>query len=389
VIQNKGNIRFRELVQSRKTEYFQSNTHKAKDTVARQVNQAVARLGGKFLSRVATLVERKRLGAPENAAVWVVVDDETALDKTKQTLREKPYIRAAPLSPGAQSESAPTARSEDSHPSPSAPSNGVVSGTRTDQGLFSSGSVPSVSPGVQIASLLAPEFDQMALLTRMQRDHSTSAAFPYQQLMSRPYANNFHQLALLQDVVDRDLQRIRDIAPYPPQQQQHLPAPGNNDHLAADMLRRHGLARAIRLQQQVKSLERQGMQMQAQQHETLLRQSFGPRHLLAGLNPNFIPHTMPSLGNILPGVAGLYEPHYQPASGLGGIDPRYLAFLQRQPAAAGTTPTHQSNPNDQRQTEAPNQQASKRKAGVGKSHSSETSSISSKSNPSAQKKPKL
>ena len=55
--------------------------------------QEVANRQGKFVRRVATIDERRYLGAPEDSPVWVVTDISIALEKTKQTLRERLYVR--------------------------------------------------------------------------------------------------------------------------------------------------------------------------------------------------------------------------------------------------------------------------------------------------------
>lgn len=423
VIQNEGNMRFREIVESRKVEYSQAQRRNVKDTIARQISQEVARRGGKFVSRVTTLKERKRLGAPEDAAVWVIVDEEVAVEKCKQTLREKLYDRAdkspvdASPSPVLQGESTPKPRSEDSRRAASAPSNvpqpnwGVLSATMSDQGPVSSGSMPSFGQGRQIASLLGSRSDQMALLTQMQRDHIT-ASFEYQQLTSGPNVNNGHTLALLQNVLDRDLQRIQDIGSFSSQQQHLAKSPGSNiDPLAEDMLRRHEAGRAIRSRQQIAFLAQQAMDRQPQPApEIPAHPNFGPQHR-AGLEPNLaypllqnafglIPHTTPPpLAPVLPSAAGLCASLYQfqsPPSGSGGeIDLQFLALLgQRQnqdsllaTAIAAGISSRQSNPaaNDA----IPNQ-ASKQNVGAETSlPSEEEASATGDPKPSARKKRKL
>ena len=98
-IQHIGNIRFRELVQSRKGEYARAHRHSEKDEIARRIVQEVTNRNGKFVRRVATMDERRYLGAPEGTPVWAVADISVALEKTKQTLREKGYFRPDQFSP--------------------------------------------------------------------------------------------------------------------------------------------------------------------------------------------------------------------------------------------------------------------------------------------------
>ena len=92
-IQHEGNVRFRALVQARKQEYARTECHSAKEEIATQIVHEVANRQGKFVRRVATIDERRYLGAPEDSPVWVVTDFSIALEKTKQTLRERQYVR--------------------------------------------------------------------------------------------------------------------------------------------------------------------------------------------------------------------------------------------------------------------------------------------------------
>jgi hypothetical protein len=88
-IENEGNVRFRKLVQSRKTEYVSTGKRQMKDWIARQVMQAVAQRKGRFLRKIESLVEAEQMGVPDGVTAWAFVDDETVLQKVKQALRDR------------------------------------------------------------------------------------------------------------------------------------------------------------------------------------------------------------------------------------------------------------------------------------------------------------
>eukprot|EP00579_Thalassiosira_antarctica_P011733 CAMPEP_0201912800 /NCGR_PEP_ID=MMETSP0903-20130614/3374_1 /ASSEMBLY_ACC=CAM_ASM_000552 /TAXON_ID=420261 /ORGANISM="Thalassiosira antarctica, Strain CCMP982" /LENGTH=344 /DNA_ID=CAMNT_0048447845 /DNA_START=67 /DNA_END=1098 /DNA_ORIENTATION=- len=79
-----GNINFRDLVYSRKTEYLAINPrdHKNKNRIAREIVKVVRSLGGRFLKRTAV-----DLGDDETEA-YELADEKVVLEKAKQTLRQ-------------------------------------------------------------------------------------------------------------------------------------------------------------------------------------------------------------------------------------------------------------------------------------------------------------
>eukprot|EP00579_Thalassiosira_antarctica_P031575 CAMPEP_0202029944 /NCGR_PEP_ID=MMETSP0905-20130828/64237_1 /ASSEMBLY_ACC=CAM_ASM_000554 /TAXON_ID=420261 /ORGANISM="Thalassiosira antarctica, Strain CCMP982" /LENGTH=664 /DNA_ID=CAMNT_0048593727 /DNA_START=89 /DNA_END=2081 /DNA_ORIENTATION=- len=79
-----GNINFRDLVYSRKTEYLAINPrdHKNKNRIAREIVKVVRSLGGRFLKRTAV-----DLGDDETEA-YELVNEKVVLEKAKQTLRQ-------------------------------------------------------------------------------------------------------------------------------------------------------------------------------------------------------------------------------------------------------------------------------------------------------------
>jgi hypothetical protein len=82
-----GNQRFRSLVEARKGEYKSAPKNKLKTKIAKEVIDEIHALGGRFLKQVET-------GTPDinyvvEEAVWCEVEEKLALEKCKQTLRQK------------------------------------------------------------------------------------------------------------------------------------------------------------------------------------------------------------------------------------------------------------------------------------------------------------
>eukprot|EP00978_Attheya_sp_CCMP212_P042228 scaffold253879_cov59-Attheya_sp.AAC.2 len=84
-----GNIRFRELVQSRKPQYMRTNNRQLKATIARMVVATVRAMDppGRFLRKADAELARNR-GFGGAIDVYCHVDEETALEKAKQALRQ-------------------------------------------------------------------------------------------------------------------------------------------------------------------------------------------------------------------------------------------------------------------------------------------------------------
>jgi len=101
VINNEGNKRFRELCRARKGDYSRATRHSAKDEIARDVLNIIASRGGRFLRRIDSPAEARHVGVPEGiTAAWIEVDLAVALEKAKQTLRDKEPARSPPQSDG-------------------------------------------------------------------------------------------------------------------------------------------------------------------------------------------------------------------------------------------------------------------------------------------------
>jgi hypothetical protein len=109
-----GNVRFRELIATRKMEYMSTGRHHRKREIAEQIFEEVRKRGGRFLVEVqmvdrsiaATVAAHARSSTVESSSLvgktWKVAEDCIALEKVKQTLREKHSLeRGAVLPMGA------------------------------------------------------------------------------------------------------------------------------------------------------------------------------------------------------------------------------------------------------------------------------------------------
>jgi hypothetical protein len=83
---NPGNVRFRQIIRSRQTEYTETNRRRSKDVIARQIMASVTSKGGKFLKHDDT----NDIGSDNSLTTrnWTVIDDAAALEKVKQALRD-------------------------------------------------------------------------------------------------------------------------------------------------------------------------------------------------------------------------------------------------------------------------------------------------------------
>jgi hypothetical protein len=84
-----GNVRFRRLVQTRREEYLSTARHPQKQEIAREIFNQVAEGQGRFLMEIKPARETKALGVPAGKKAWRVADKSIALEKIKQTLRER------------------------------------------------------------------------------------------------------------------------------------------------------------------------------------------------------------------------------------------------------------------------------------------------------------
>jgi hypothetical protein len=82
-----GNQRFRSLVNARKEEYKSASKNKVKTKIAKEIMYKIRARGGRFLKQVETGTPVINYVVEE--AVWCEVEEKIALEKCKQTLRQK------------------------------------------------------------------------------------------------------------------------------------------------------------------------------------------------------------------------------------------------------------------------------------------------------------
>jgi hypothetical protein len=91
---NQGNVVFRIAVEESKASYTATSSRKAKNRIVRETVQSVKSKNGRFLSKLKKY-EIKRLGLTQKV-VYEVVEDSTAIEKTKQALRYVCYKKDSP-----------------------------------------------------------------------------------------------------------------------------------------------------------------------------------------------------------------------------------------------------------------------------------------------------
>jgi hypothetical protein len=87
-IRNVGNVRFRELIATRKQEYTRAGRNCAKQKIAKEIVAEISLRKGRFI-RQAKPQESQALGISQGTEAWVLADNAVALEKVKQALREK------------------------------------------------------------------------------------------------------------------------------------------------------------------------------------------------------------------------------------------------------------------------------------------------------------
>jgi hypothetical protein len=83
-----GNVKFREIVTSRKAEYLATSRHGPKKKIANQVIHEILARDGRFLREVKTSAEARSLGISRGTQAWVLVSEGEINAKVKQALRE-------------------------------------------------------------------------------------------------------------------------------------------------------------------------------------------------------------------------------------------------------------------------------------------------------------
>jgi hypothetical protein len=91
ILKQAGNNRFRTLIANHRDEYRAVNRHTHKDEIARRIMLTIRALGGRFLRTIESANDKSIYKIDENVQAWVIVDEETSLQKVKQALRELPW----------------------------------------------------------------------------------------------------------------------------------------------------------------------------------------------------------------------------------------------------------------------------------------------------------
>jgi hypothetical protein len=84
-----GNVRFRALISERQEEYSRAERRQIKDKIAREILREIDRRRGRFLRKIESSQEERRLGVPAGVTAWVEADEDVALEKIKQALRHR------------------------------------------------------------------------------------------------------------------------------------------------------------------------------------------------------------------------------------------------------------------------------------------------------------
>lgn len=84
---HEGNIKFRDMVASRKAEYLATNHRQTKAKIAKEVVDSVFACNGRFLKKLEPS-EIQKIGFDASHDLYTLVDDDTIMEKAKQALRQ-------------------------------------------------------------------------------------------------------------------------------------------------------------------------------------------------------------------------------------------------------------------------------------------------------------
>ena len=88
IVQTTGNVRFRDIVNANKAAYANTRCRQTKDSIARDIINAIDERGGKFLKEVKSSEDARKYDVPPGAKAWIVAEYDEIVEKVKQTLRE-------------------------------------------------------------------------------------------------------------------------------------------------------------------------------------------------------------------------------------------------------------------------------------------------------------
>lgn len=157
VVTSEGNQRFRALILQYKPEYSSSNRHAHKDVVARKILSIISGRGGRFLRKIESHVERKKLAIEGGVDAWEVADEETSINKVKQALREnEPSIPSADNTLASVSSARKTKKASFVGSGSMTSTDIGKRGADSDSGKSTAGSIKSSSPKKKRKSQVAP-----------------------------------------------------------------------------------------------------------------------------------------------------------------------------------------------------------------------------------------
>lgn len=97
IISYEGNVKFRDLVRSKKPLYVSTGRHQAKEDIAREIVKEISRTKGRFLKKVSSPEERQAQQKTREDPLWRVAEDSVAMEKVKQALRDKERAKSERL----------------------------------------------------------------------------------------------------------------------------------------------------------------------------------------------------------------------------------------------------------------------------------------------------
>jgi hypothetical protein len=194
IINYEGNVRFRELVSTRKAEYISTGRHQIKDEIARQIVEEIGKRNGRFLRKIESQTEAQKLGISEGTKVWQVANEDVAIEKVKQALRDKEPVKAR-ASDSARSANLPALGSlESDQRSFHAP-------TISERYAQAAAIMPWLSathslPDMQRSQWVASNLDELPFFLQQQEDRRQQLALFNQHRREQQHLERFRQQQL-------------------------------------------------------------------------------------------------------------------------------------------------------------------------------------------------
>lgn len=93
---NEGNIRFRDFIRQRKSEYVSARCHQIKHAISNEIVDTIRMKGGRFLRRLDNPIEAEMLIVPKGVKAYAIADKDVVLLKVKQALRDNQFRKETP-----------------------------------------------------------------------------------------------------------------------------------------------------------------------------------------------------------------------------------------------------------------------------------------------------